>query len=43
MPGALPLRTIPQLPSHILTHGIENKYSRRQLEEIGKKILKQKR
>ena len=31
---------LPQLPSHITTHGNSGRYSRQQLEAIGKEILK---
>ena len=34
---------LPQLPNHILTHGVPNTHSNQQLEKIGQEILKQKR
>jgi hypothetical protein len=41
-PSVLILK-VPQLPNHILTYNGSNRFSREQLEEIGKEILKQKR
>ena len=38
-PAVLILK-LPQLPSHIITHGNSSRYSRQQLEAIGEEILK---
>ena len=38
----VPILKLPQLPSYITTHGGTRRFSREQLEAIGKEIAKQK-